>query len=507
MAGPRGRRPSPPPRAAVRRYPRLAEAWGSASAPPKRGRAVAGPKRGASRRTGGGGGGAGALAEADDEAGGCVPAAPWQAGGHRPTCVDVHAIGLRPTRSAPPGDGPTFLAQGGWRGVWLVPPREGAGGRGDDLGGMGHRPSYYVVKTIRYSSDDVDLYSPGTYRRHQIDAMASERLSGTGTAAAIYGFCGHSVLNERARSSLLRRIKDLGRKDREQGFRLDWDGAVERAKEGGREALKGRRVGTIRFGGGGMGFGEGKREAKAEPEWPTLAARLGYARDAARLVAEMRRVDSCGKDGAGREGGGGDSYSYNVTIVHKDLKPDNILVFSGGDRGDGKLGDVLRLGDFNDAQLQWHNATAAAAAAGGGGGDAHGAHPCAFLRPRHNANYQSREEAHELPLTDTVDLHALGSVLYFVLFGRMPFWDLDEPDSFAYLSVGIFPLLPGGYWDDGSAGGGVAAVLSLIQKLRAIDPAARPSAYVAATELEVILSAHLRRVGGNAHKLYLETHI
>ena len=56
-------------------------------------------------------------------------------------------------------------------------------------------------------------------------------------------------------------------------------------------------------------------------------------------------------------------------------------------------------------------------------------------------------------------------------------------------------------------GGGVAAVLSLIQKLRAIDPAARPSAYVAATELEVILSAHLRRVGGNAHKLYLETHI
>ena len=308
------------------------------------------------------------MAEADDEAGGCVPAAPWQAGGHRPTCVDVHAIGLRPTRSAPPGDGPTFLAQGGWRGVWLVPPREGAGGRGDDLGGMGHRPNYYVVKTIRYSSDDVDLYSPGTYRRHQIDAMASERLSGTGTAAAIYGFCGHSVLNERARSSLLRRIKDLGRKDREQGFRLDWDGAVERAKEGGREALKGRRVGTIRFGGGGMGFGEGKREAKAEPEWPTLAARLGYARDAARLVAEMRRVDSCGKDGAGREGGGGDSYSYNVTIVHKDLKPDNILVFSGGDRGDGKLGDVLRLGDFNDAQLQWHNATAAAAAAGGGGG-------------------------------------------------------------------------------------------------------------------------------------------
>ena len=89
----------------------------------------------------------------------------------------------------------------------------------------------------------------------------------------------------------------------------------------------------------------------------------------------------------------------------------------------------------------------------------------------------------------------------------MPFWDLDEPDSFAYLSVGIFPLLPGGSWDDGSAGGGVAAVLSLIQKLRAIDPAARPSAYVAATELEVILSAHLRRVGGNAHKLYLETHI
>jgi serine/threonine-protein kinase len=156
--------------------------------------------------------------------------------------------------------------------------------------------------------------------------------------------------------------------------------------------------------------------------------------------------------------------SFNVTLVHHDIKPDNLIVLPDGG---------LRLNDFNDAELIRYNITSSG--------------PCRFRRKKHNGNYQSPEEAWELPLSHAVDLHTLGGVLYFILFGKRPYFDLEPEFAFAYLSKQVFPLLPIGFNIEKSGHPAVTTMLQLIRKLRSANPADRPEASLVIFELDALL--------------------
>jgi len=303
----------------------------------------------------------------------CVPTEPWQTT-HHPLCNAFHEFNLASSVDTASLE---YIASGGWRDVW----------RFDITADMS-----LALKMIKWKGKKYRTYTDHTYRRHIIDAVASDRLSGLGIATGIYGFCGLSVLNDVGDGHLLRGIKELGDVDRDQGFALNWKS---------NETLTARHWMAK-----GINNYSEYPEHKPSPgngtllrSWPTLKQRVQYARDAARIIATMRGIDWRGGE------------TFNVTIVHHDVKPDNFIVLPDGG---------LRLNDFNDAELILYNTTSSG--------------PCRFRRKKHNGNYQSPEEAWELPLSHAVDLHTLGGVLYFILFGKRPYFDLGPEFAFAYLS-------------------------------------------------------------------------
>lgn len=356
----------------------------------------------------------------------CVPTEPWQMT-HHPLCNVFHEFNLATSVHT---SSLHYVASGGWRDVWRYQNTD----------------TSFALKMIKWKRKKYRTYTEQTYRRHIIDAMASDRLSGHDIATGIYGFCGLSVLNDFGDCHLLRAIKALGDVDREEGFALNWNS---------NETLTARHLMAK-----GITNYSDYPDHKPSPgngtllrSWPTLKQRVQYARDAALIIATMRGIDWHGGE------------MFNVTLVHHDVKPDNYIVLPDG--------GGLRLNDFNDAELVFYNTTSFG--------------PCRFRRKKHNGNYQSAEEAWELPLSHAVDLHTLGGVLYFILFGKRPYFDLEPEFAFAYLSKEIFPLIPVGFNIEDSGHPAVTAMMQMIQKLRSAHPAERPEASLAVKELDSVL--------------------
>ena len=356
----------------------------------------------------------------------CVPTEPWQTT-HHPLCNVFHEFNFATSVDT---SSLHYVASGGWRDVWRF-----------DIS----TDTSLALKMIKWKRKKYRTYTEQTYRRHIIDAVASDRLFGHKIATGIYGFCGLSVLNDYGDSHLLRAIKALGDVDREHGFALNWNS---------NETLTARHLMAK-----GITNYSDYPEHKPSPgygtllrSWPTLKQRVQYARDAALTIASMRGIDWHGGE------------TFNVTLVHHDIKPDNYIVLKDGG---------LRLNDFNDAELVFYNTTSSG--------------PCRFRRKKHNGNYQSAEEAWELPLSHAVDLHTLGGVLYFILFGKRPYFDLEPEFAFAYLSKEVFPLIPVGFNIEDSGHPAVTAMLQMIQKLRSAHPAERPEASFAVQELDSVL--------------------
>ena len=369
----------------------------------------------------------------------CVPTESWQTT-HHPLCNTFHEANLLRSLVSSSFE---YIASGGWRDVWRL--------------GLAPDPAL-ALKLIKWKRKKYRTYTEHTYRRHIVDALASDRLSGLNIATGIYGFCGLSVLNDYGDSHLLRTIKLLGDVDREQGFALDW---------------KSNETLTTRYwmARGITNYSE-YPQRKPSPgngtllrSWPTLKRRVQYARDAALNIAAMRSIDWRGGE------------SFNVTLVHHDIKPDNFIVLPDGG---------LRLNDFNDAELIHYNITSSG--------------PCRFRRKKHNGNYQSPEEAWELPLSHTVDLHTLGGVLYFILLGKRPYFDLEPEFTFAYLSKQVFPLLPIGFNIEKSGHLVVTTMLQLIRKLRSAHPAERPEASLVVQELDSVLEEWQAKLSRNARE-------
>jgi serine/threonine-protein kinase len=108
------------------------------------------------------------------------------------------------------------------------------------------------------------------------------------------------------------------------------------------------------------------------------------------------------------------SVAHEMNVLHRDLKPDNIMVVrSRGD--DGQLVDVVKVCDFGIAKIVEPSPVASS--------------PSEGPRKKHTTagiiigtpEYMSPEQARAQPLDGRSDLYSVGVVLYELLTGSVPF--------------------------------------------------------------------------------------
>jgi serine/threonine-protein kinase len=147
-------------------------------------------------------------------------------------------------------------------------------------------------------------------------------------------------------------------------------------------------------------------------------------------------------------------------VVHRDIKPDNVFLLHGYD------GDYIKLLDFGLAKMKGELRLTATGAVFG------------------TPEYMSPEQARGAPATFSVDLYALGCVLYEMLCGQLPFTgstpdlilkhmrEVPEPPSSRGLAI-------------------PAEIDALTLRLLSKEPEARPpTAYALAEELRGMLDRH-----------------
>lgn len=113
-------------------------------------------------------------------------------------------------------------------------------------------------------------------------------------------------------------------------------------------------------------------------------------------------------------------YAHSQEIIHRDIKPQNILIEKGG---------VCRLSDFGIARIfQQTNLTMTGMAVG-------------------TPEYMSPEQAEGLDLDAQTDIYSLGVVIYEMLTKRPPFSG-NNPVAIAYKQVHELPLPPSAFRKD-----------------------------------------------------------
>eukprot|EP00591_Stephanopyxis_turris_P015217 CAMPEP_0195540496 /NCGR_PEP_ID=MMETSP0794_2-20130614/50602_1 /TAXON_ID=515487 /ORGANISM="Stephanopyxis turris, Strain CCMP 815" /LENGTH=293 /DNA_ID=CAMNT_0040674565 /DNA_START=48 /DNA_END=929 /DNA_ORIENTATION=+ len=174
--------------------------------------------------------------------------------------------------------------------------------------------------------------------------------------------------------------------------------------------------------------------------------KLKFARDISQGLADMHSIDG----------------ENNATAVYKDLKPSNVVVSKNG---------KLKISDFNDAHLLMWNSSSHS--------------QCRFRRKRWTPHFHSPEEVLQRPLSEKVDVYALGGVIFYILVGYKPYDHMDVKDVFMSIVRGKKPHLPKEY-----AKSPDPVVISLIQvmnKCHRSSPDDRPSAMKISEELNLAL--------------------
>ena len=128
-------------------------------------------------------------------------------------------------------------------------------------------------------------------------------------------------------------------------------------------------------------------------------------------------------------------------VIHRDIKPQNVLVDASG----GRL--VAKVGDFGIARVVADN------------------HITQHGHLMGTPTYMAPETLQELPATTSTDLYAVGCVLYEVIAGRPPFVGTQASIMQQHINAQP-PPLPGI----------VPALWALIARLLDKNPAVRPSA-------------------------------
>jgi serine/threonine protein kinase/pSer/pThr/pTyr-binding forkhead associated (FHA) protein len=131
-----------------------------------------------------------------------------------------------------------------------------------------------------------------------------------------------------------------------------------------------------------------------------------------------------------RQAAEGLAYAHNRGMVHRDIKPDNLLLHRlPDDLGDGPHDLSLKITDFGLARM-----TEEASATG----------PSLVMG---TPAYMSPELCQGLPVDRRSDIYSLGVVLYQVVTGRLPFETRAAAEA-AYKHVHATPPSPREYWPD-----------------------------------------------------------
>jgi len=106
----------------------------------------------------------------------CVPMHEWQTASY-PSCHALHEMEL---------DGADFVANGFFRDVWVINTTYST-----DAG-----PEQVAVKTLRLRDSSKLDYDARNFHRHNVDAIAYERLTASPYVMNIFGYCGMSGIFE-----------------------------------------------------------------------------------------------------------------------------------------------------------------------------------------------------------------------------------------------------------------------------------------------------------------------
>src|SRR5690606_29837149 len=137
-----------------------------------------------------------------------------------------------------------------------------------------------------------------------------------------------------------------------------------------------------------------------------LALELVSGTDCGELIKKQGRLAERTALVIVRDAALGLSHAHQAGIVHRDVKPGNLLVVAGAQdaRGDGLLAKVTDLGLARETQQAGGEATQAGTILG-------------------TPAYMAPEQTEGRPADYRADIYALGATLYHAVTGQLPYQD------------------------------------------------------------------------------------
>ena len=357
----------------------------------------------------------------------CVDMEDWQSHSY-PACNQIHELGiLGGSAAAVSESGLDYLGRGNWRSAFRVRDH-GAGFVGyirddddddDHDPGADPSPTFVVLKIYHLADDDNFPFDPRAYEMHRIDAVISQQLTASPYVLDIYGHCGLTGIYELGVGDLEHeaRYRKIKKKKKKKGH----DDHFQRRNHG---------------------------------RYPLDdSTKLTYAAQIARGLADLHGAGdgplspnnkNNNNDGGGSSSNGNDAPKRSATIVHGDIKPENIVLVQrkhGGGEGNhtnntnsGGGGLVAKLGDFNNSILRKWNRT----------GSAPCPHYQGATRLSWGLGYKPPEQSAGggRPLDGSIDVFGVGGVLYYLLVGKDPYFRYPPGEEESAIAAGELPPLP-----------------------------------------------------------------
>lgn len=227
-------------------------------------------------------------------------------------------------------------------------------------------PDLIVLKLLHLETEKEIPFDPRAFEMQRVDALISQKMTASPYVLDIYGYCGMSSMYEKAVSHLHNDVK----------------------------------------------YREDTGEWNHKYPLPDANKAL-YASHVARGLLDLHGADYP------------DNRS-NTTIVHADIKPENILMVRR------PWGLVAKLGDFNNSFLRKWNRTSDT--------------PCPLymnaVPAKWGGGYMPPEQSAGEPIDGSVDVFAFGGILYHLLTGRIPREEYSQDTAAEDIASGQLPPLP-----------------------------------------------------------------